>query len=120
MWSRGPSCRTSRAAAFCTRCSGAIVDDGEQSVAVINSRHDQRQNKSYCDFVSSLTTNLAKPSQMIKARSSNGVDVVLHAEFIVQTKSNSRTEFADWIVSDPMVIDRSRPDNLERFARDPN
>jgi len=28
MWSRGPSCRTSRAAAFYTRCSGAIVDAG--------------------------------------------------------------------------------------------
>ena len=28
MWSRGPSCRTSSAAAFCTRCSGAIVDAG--------------------------------------------------------------------------------------------
>jgi len=25
-WSRGPSWRTSRAAAFCARCSGAIVD----------------------------------------------------------------------------------------------
>ena len=56
------------------------------SITEVDSLYDQCQNNSYSDFLSSSSTDLPQPPQMVETGSGNGVYLLLHTEFIVEMK----------------------------------
>ena len=77
-----------RAAAFCTRCNGLIVDSGRPASAalqyIVESAEYKCSDQTLGDFFASGTTDLTQSPQLEEAAADNSIYVLLHRQLSIK------------------------------------
>jgi len=108
--------RTSRAAAFKTRCSGSVVHRGRPAnrVTVVQPGKYECGNQLSCDFLTDETCNLTQTTQLVETAAGDLGNVHLHRKLSVQLDAKIADRL-HWLMLEPTVRFSSLSGTLPRL-----